>query len=192
MTVTDPRAGLLGDAVEVVVRCAEAADAVELAAFHEEVQADGEGVVGRPGEHVWTVESEEAWIERHRATDDWLAVVAMIDGEFIGLLGFEVGDRARLRHQGEFGLWIRPSWRGRGAGTLLLTELITWADDRGIERIGLTVLSTAERAIALYRKLGFREEGRRIRQVKFASGEYADQVLMALFPVGDVDPRPRA
>ena len=51
---------------------------------------------------------------------------------------------------------------------------------RGIEKLNLEVFSTNTGAIELYRKLGFREEGRKIRQFKIFD-EYADDVLMTLF-----------
>jgi RimJ/RimL family protein N-acetyltransferase len=37
-----------------------------------------------------------------------------------------------------------------------------------------------ERAIALYRKFGFVEEGRRVKQIRRASGEIWDSIMMGL------------
>jgi RimJ/RimL family protein N-acetyltransferase len=35
------------------------------------------------------------------------------------------------------------------------------------------------RAVALYRKFGFEEEGRRLREYRFADGSWRDDILMA-------------
>jgi RimJ/RimL family protein N-acetyltransferase len=49
----------------------------------------------------------------------------------------------------------------------------------GIERIQLTVFASNQNAIALYRQLGFVEEGVR-RRAWFLDGRYDDSVEMAL------------
>jgi RimJ/RimL family protein N-acetyltransferase len=46
---------------------------------------------------------------------------------------------------------------------------------------GLAVFATNARAIGLYRKLGFVEEGRRPREVKFGADQYVDDILMYRF-----------
>jgi len=40
------------------------------------------------------------------------------------------------------------------------------------------VFSTNKRAIALYKKMGFIEEGRKIKEFKMDNNEYVDDVLM--------------
>jgi len=50
-----------------------------------------------------------------------------------------------------------------------------------LEKVYLQVIATHSRAIALYTSLGFKEEGRQIRDVKMESGEYVDVLIMARF-----------
>ncbi len=72
-----------------------------------------------------------------------------------------------------------PKVRSRGLGTLLLNRLIAWAKEvPQLEKINLRVISNNPRAMGLYRKLGFLEEGRRIREIKYSDGSYADEILM--------------
>jgi RimJ/RimL family protein N-acetyltransferase len=69
-----------------------------------------------------------------------------------------------------------------GIGTALLQTLIDWAEANPlIEKIGMAVFANNERAIRLYRKLGFVEEGRRPREMKLGPGWYVDDVLMYRF-----------
>jgi len=58
-----------------------------------------------------------------------------------------------------------------------------------IEKVGLSVFSTNERAIALYRRLGFKEVGRSPRHYKLGPDKYADNVIMVKFvkPLGEGD-----
>jgi RimJ/RimL family protein N-acetyltransferase len=63
-----------------------------------------------------------------------------------------------------------------------MQTLIEWAEAHpGIEKLTLGVFATNTRAIALYRKLGFAEEGRQPREVKFGPDDYVDLLLMYRF-----------
>jgi ribosomal-protein-alanine N-acetyltransferase len=58
---------------------------------------------------------------------------------------------------------MRPAWRGRGLGELLLVSMIESALDTGAERVTLEVRVSNETAQNLYRKYGFRQQGIRPR-----------------------------
>jgi RimJ/RimL family protein N-acetyltransferase len=87
-------------------------------------------------------------------------------------------DRSPLsRHVAEFGLMVAASARRRGIGSALMEEAMNWARDRGIVRLELTVFPHNAPAIALYRKLGFQEEGI-LRRRYLIDGRYVDAMLM--------------
>jgi ribosomal protein S18 acetylase RimI-like enzyme len=73
----------------------------------------------------------------------------------------------------------RP-WRGRGVGSALLTAAIEKARSDGLHKLSLEVFPHNEAAIALYRKFGFREEGRRVKHYRRANGELWDSIVMGL------------
>ena len=58
---------------------------------------------------------------------------------------------------------------------------IQWSREQGVHKLGLSVFSHNAAAIALYRKYGFVEEGRRVKHYRRASGEFWDSIEMGLF-----------
>lgn len=84
-------------------------------------------------------------------------------------------------HVGQLSIGVHKGWQEMGVGTALMQHLIDWAKQSGsIEKIELNVRASNTRAIALYRKMGFIEEGRLKNRIKINSGHYIDDILMAL------------
>jgi ribosomal protein S18 acetylase RimI-like enzyme len=72
-------------------------------------------------------------------------------------------------------------WRGCGVGSALMEAGIRWSREQGVHKLGLSVFPHNAAAIALYRKYGFVEEGRRVKHYRRASGEFWDSIEMGLF-----------
>ncbi|WP_053072411.1 GNAT family N-acetyltransferase [Rossellomorea marisflavi] len=116
-----------------------------------------------------------------RAEAGGMTFVAEAEGKVVAFLFFNRSRMKRMRHNGSFGIGILPDYRDRGLGSRMLQHLISWArDQEEIEKICLGVFATNERAIPSYKKAGFVEEGREIRQYKFDDGRYVDNVLMGI------------
>jgi RimJ/RimL family protein N-acetyltransferase len=100
----------------------------------------------------------------------------------VGVLIFKRLDYERLNHTGYMGIYIRETFTNQGAGTQLIEYLLNWAkNQRNLEKICLGVTSINELAIKVYRRLGFVEEGRQRKQLKFEDGTYGDEILMAYY-----------
>jgi RimJ/RimL family protein N-acetyltransferase len=81
---------------------------------------------------------------------------------------------------GDLAMLVDRDWRGRGVGSALVRAAIDWARGQGLHKLCLEVFVHNEAGIALYRKCGFVEEGRRPRQYRRASGELWDALVMGL------------
>jgi ribosomal protein S18 acetylase RimI-like enzyme len=107
-----------------------------------------------------------------------------LDGTFVAVAGAEVIGSLHIessRHGfGELGMAVAREWRGRGVGSALLTAAIEWARERGLHKLSLGVFAHNAAAIALYRKFGFVEEGRRVQHYRRTSGELWDAIDMGL------------
>ena len=105
-----------------------------------------------------------------------MTLVAAAGTEIVGSLHV---DRSRFGF-GEIGMAVAREWRGRGVGSALLAAAIEWARERDLHKLSLGVFAHNAGAIALYRKFGFVEEGRRIKHYRRANGELWDSVEMGL------------
>jgi RimJ/RimL family protein N-acetyltransferase len=149
------------------VRPARDDDRLQLALQFAAVAEERDGIATEPPVDVearaasWTIEG---------------TLVAVAGAEIIGSLVLEPS-----RHGfGEIGMAVAREWRGRGVGSALLAAAIEWARDRGLHKLSLGVFAHNTAAIELYRKFGFVEEGRRIKQYRRASGELWDAIEMGL------------
>jgi RimJ/RimL family protein N-acetyltransferase len=113
-----------------------------------------------------------AWPERNC----WLLA---LDGKrIIGHGDIHRGTLKANRHTAVLGLAVlRSSW-GQGIGPALMERLLEWARQYRIEKVKLNVFADNERAIALYRRFGFVEEGRERAEFRFGH-QLVDNVIMA-------------
>ncbi|WP_287588614.1 GNAT family N-acetyltransferase [Candidatus Borrarchaeum sp.] len=109
-----------------------------------------------------------------------LIIVAEIQGELVGQIQLERLEDDAAQHVCEIGIIVDPDYRGKGVGSELLKKTIENAKHLGFEKICLSTFHTNRIAIALYKKFGFREAGRRKKQFKIAD-EYIDEILFERF-----------
>ena len=140
----------------------------------------GRAVAGEDG--LWLTYDRSRTDERRNVKsvrrDPNVAVfVAETPDGVVGRLSIARDRSPYSRHVAELGLMVAAGVRRKGIGTALLEEAMRWARGAGITKLELTVFPHNEPAIALYRKLGFREEGvlRRRYQIQ---GRYVDAMLM--------------
>ncbi len=104
------------------------------------------------------------------------------DGKFIGQCGLFGFDEFRgAAHGCGLGIAIGDkNYWGRGYGREAVALLVDYAFTHwNLERVGLQVASTNERALRAYRAVGFVEEGR-LRKHMWNNGQFVDTVCMSI------------
>jgi L-amino acid N-acyltransferase YncA len=151
------------------VRAASADDARAMAGLFAAVAGERDGIATEPPVDI--AERTAQFAATIAGT-----VVAVADGQVVGMLHVEA-----TRHGfGEVGMCVDRGWRGRGVGSALMRAAISGAREQGLHKLSLEVFAHNAAGIALYRRAGFTEEGRRIRQYRRSSGELWDSVIMGL------------
>lgn len=161
-----------------VLRRAEEGDASALLALVRAMAADGASL-GAPGAGVAGERWAADWIRGYGAAGRIL-LVAVVDGRPAGFATASAGPPPALSHVVQLGLFVEAACRRLGIGSALLDAVIRWAGlCPGVDKLQLAVLASHPAAIALYRRHGFRQEGRLRGQIQGPDGERTDQLLMA-------------
>ena len=115
---------------------------------------------------------------------DDLMLVAERDGAILGTAGWRRAN-GRRAHVAAVGMGVHDDHAGRGIGTALMAALVDAADRwYALRRLELGVYTDNVRAVALYRRFGFEDEGV-ARGDAFRDGLYVDVLRMArVRPVG--------
>jgi len=135
--------------------------------------------------HYWFEEPYEAFVEladlydRHIHDQSERRFIAEVDGERVGLV--ELVEINHIHRRAEFQIIIAPAHQGKGHATQATQLAMDYAFTvLNLYKLYLIVDCDNERAIRVYRKLGFSEEGR-LRHEFFVGGEYRDVLRMAAF-----------
>ncbi|MBD3338201.1 MAG: GNAT family N-acetyltransferase [Candidatus Lokiarchaeota archaeon] len=111
-----------------------------------------------------------------------LLILAEVDKMVVGHLRlFPPWYGRKGRHVGEVGLSIIQQWRGHGIGAAMITYTLKWAKHIGeYQKTTASVFSINIRALNLFFKFGFFEEGRRKKQI-LINQDYIDEILLGRF-----------
>lgn len=116
------------------------------------------------------------------ADDRGVFLVVEAGGTVVGHAFLEPLPLASTSHVVRLTLAVHEGHQRQGLGKALMRELLHWGRaNPAVEKIELQVRSSNEAAIALYRSLGFVEEGRKTKRFKIGPSQYLDDVYMALW-----------
>jgi ribosomal protein S18 acetylase RimI-like enzyme len=168
--------------IRISLRTGNLNDAEALLELEKEILSENEYMISVIEEFDETLEQIRGWVEKILENEREQLIVAEINEEVVGLIVFRSKSTKRLSHTGTFTAMVKKEYRNQGIGKLLIKELLNWAEQNPlIEKVSLGVLSTNQRAIDLYKKMGFIQEGRKIKEVKFSQEVYVDDILMYRF-----------
>ncbi len=164
----------------IVIRAARIEDASILAVAEQEIAKNPGELVSLPSELA--PERFERTIASILHTKRGQYLIAEIDNQIVGHALLDPLPLRATQHVAHLTLVVHQNWQGQGIGKLLLESLIKWATSEvsTIEKIELHVRSSNQRAISLYTKMGFCQEGCLKNRVKISKGQYVDDIVMAL------------
>ena len=138
-------------------------------------------LVDYPDEITLTVEQEIQFLKDKAESGNEIQILAETGGSIVGTAGIWcIRNREKIRHRAGFGVAVEEAYWRLGIGRALTEACIECAGAAGYTQLELDVLADNERALALYRSLGFVEYGRNPRGINLRTGGYRELVLMRL------------
>jgi len=169
------------DMDKVVIRKAKASDAAALLDYLKIIGSESDNLTFDAKGLPFTVQDEEAYLKAKEASTNSTTLLALLDNEIVGCISVDTPARKRLCHRGEIAVSVCKRCWGTGVGSALFVAMLTWAraKDTGLRKLDLVVRSDNSRALALYHKFGFSEEGR-ISRLLCINGKFHDGITMGL------------
>lgn len=154
-------------------------DAAEIIHFLNKVGGETDYLTFGLNEFPLSLEEEKQTILECLEQKSCLMLIAKVGNEIVSHLFLQRSNRPRLAHIGDVGVSVSKQWWGKSIGKHMMLFAIEWARQNSITKIQLQVRTDNERAILLYRKLGFVIEGT-LKQAMKVNDTYFDDHLMGL------------
>ena len=114
-----------------------------------------EGLYFHRNEGLPDLKTAQKWYREH-VEAGMTFVTARVGNKIVGGASLEPG-RGKASHRAILGIYLQKEFRNMGIGTRLMKTALETARERNFEIIWLMVFASNQRAIRLYKKLGFRE-----------------------------------
>lgn len=170
---------LLKNGQECTLKSPGSSDAEVILAHLKQTAGETDYLIRYPEEVTLTVKEEEEFLANYQDDPKSVMILALVDGKIVGIAGLScVQDVMKYRHRAGFGISVQKACWNLGIGTMLIQELIRFAETAGYEQVELEVVGENEQAVRLYQKLGFEIYGTRERSSKYKDGTYSSDHLM--------------
>lgn len=171
----------LKDGRTCVLRNATAEDAEEVLRVFRLTHGQSEYLASYPDEMSFTVGNEAAFLESRAESPDEIYIIAFVGGRAVGTAGIDrVGRYEKVGHRASFGISVDSGYHGLGIGRALSSACVGAAREAGYLQLELEVVSENERAVGLYKSLGFVEFGRNPLGFRTRSGARQELIAMRL------------
>ena len=172
---------VLKNGLEALIRNGDAPDGAAVFETFNLTHAESDYLLSYPDENSYDPEQEAQFLAKKTNSPNETELVAVIDGRIAGTAGIEaVGSKYKVKHRAEFGISILKEYWGLGLGKALAKACIQCAKEAGYVQLELNVVAGNERALSLYKSLGFVEFGRNPRGFNSRTGGFQELVYMLL------------
>jgi RimJ/RimL family protein N-acetyltransferase len=162
----------------ITIREIQKGDAERFLDLCKRIDEETQLMLREPWERDITLEEQRKQIKSILSRDNQAIFVAEIDGRLVGYLTARGGVYSRDRHRVYIVIGILQAFTSQGIGTKLFSTLERWARECKLHRLELTVMVHNDKALGLYKKMGFKIEGRKMHSF-FVNGAYVDEYYMA-------------
>ncbi|WP_299433899.1 GNAT family N-acetyltransferase [uncultured Aquimarina sp.] len=163
----------------ITIRQAVSDDAEELLKLKLEYLKDTETLPLFENEYPNDIDQERDMIERFQSENNSVLLLAVSEDAIIGNIDLSGSWRKKMQHTAVIGMGVHTQWQNQGIGTLLLQNVLDWAQENQIlKTIWLEVYASNTSGIALYKKMNFKKSGV-IPNFFIEKGMFVDKIIMS-------------
>ena len=172
---------ILKNGTEALLRNGDGSDGEAVYEVFNLTHEETDYLLSYPDENSFDREQEARFLQEKSESPDEIEIVAVVDGKIAGTAGIEaVGRKDKVKHRADFGIGVLKEYWGLGLGKALAKACIRCAREAGYEQLELNVVAENERAVSLYRSLGFEEFGRNPKGFKSRISGFQEVIYMRL------------
>ncbi|MFP5115354.1 GNAT family N-acetyltransferase [Bacillaceae bacterium C204] len=153
-------------------------DAERFVHLIKQVESESQYMLYESGERMMDPEHQVKRIAAMKEAGNSTIFVAEEKNVLIGYLIALGGNAKRNKHSVYVVIGILSQYRGIGIGTKLFKHLEEWAANHNIHRLELSVITSNEAGLQLYKKMGFEIEGTK-RHSLYIDGEFVEEYYMS-------------
>ncbi len=172
---------ILKNGAEAWLRNGDAADGAAVFEIFNATHAETDFLLSYPDENSLDPEQAARYLQKKTESPNEIELLAVVGGTIVGLAGIEaVGTKYKVRHRADFGISVLREYWGLGLGRALTEACIRCAKEAGFEQLELNVVAENERALSLYRSVGFTEFGRNPKGFRSRTSGFQELIWMRL------------
>lgn len=166
----DGRTGLL--------RSPKTEDAPQMLAYLALTAGETPYLIRYPEECTETLEQEAAFLQKMSNSPIDMMIVCVVDGRIAGNCQLARHGRIKTRHRAGVAIALKKEFWGLGIGTAMFEEMILCARNWGVTQLELEVIDGNERAMGLYRKMGFEIAATKPDAIRLKDGTMLSEHIM--------------
>ena len=170
---------ILKNGCKATFRSAQAADAKNLAEYMIKRAEETEFMLRDPDE-CESPEELADFIQRINTSEEDVMILCEVQGKIVGSCEMLRLTLRKTFHRASISMGTLQEYWGLGIGTIMLREMIGIARKRGITQMELNVFEGNERAMGLYKKMGFEVVAERPNCIHLKDGKRLKAYTMFL------------
>jgi RimJ/RimL family protein N-acetyltransferase len=163
--------------MQLTIRPAAVGDAEGIVAYLNQIGGESDNLTYGENEFRFTVEQERLFLLNLQDKKTSVLLLGLLGEEIVSIGNIMGEEKARLAHNASLGISVAKAYWHQGIGTLMMQELVRFAEAVGIRNLFLKVRSDNTHAVRLYEKFGFTTIAL-IPEEMLINGKYCDNLLM--------------
>lgn len=174
----EPKKLTLKNGSPALLRSPMVNDAAAMLRYLKQSAEETDYLLRYPEECNDTLEQEKAFLLNMNRSGLNMMIVCDIGGQVVGCCQLALNQRMKVQHRASVSIALLKEYWGLGIGTAMMREMIAAAYQHNVAQLELEVIEGNERAMNLYRRMGFQVYGERPDAIRLKNGVRLKEYLM--------------